>query len=269
MRRRARPKSAGSTHLTAATAAALPDLPAIGNPSIARGPWPVDAVRAQADARRVLNSIDFSKRDLVIWVPDSGTHGLNTRFADVVHDSWSGGGASLTHLEYEGSWNLRQSVATGIATLKLVLAEIHRRGGDHRVLLAGAGQGAWVLAEALADASLRGQFDRAVLFGTPGFAAHRYEDGHDPRVRAITDPNDVFARPVSGDASRVLDAFIAARQKKWYHVLTLAGGFRADPQLGAEMFGIALHDIPLVGHLVRNPADYTNRYSEAVDWLHG
>ena len=64
----------------------------------AGGPFPVDMARARADARNTLNSIDWSKKDIVIFVPGTSNHTVSPWFEAAVKASWSNGGVSLTKL---------------------------------------------------------------------------------------------------------------------------------------------------------------------------
>jgi hypothetical protein len=195
----------------------------------------VDAVRAQADAQRVLNTIDWSKRDIVIWVPGTGQRGLDPRFADAVAASWSDGGVSLVALEYAAGRDLHGSVPTGIATLRLVLAAIAAHGGNHRVLVAGTGQGAWVASEALDDPAARAGVRRAVLFGVPAEARTHWTDGRDDGVVEIDDAYD-------------------------------AGTAAGAGNLLGSIF-TALHHLPVVGDVARDATDYAGRYASSLEFL--
>lgn len=234
-RSRRRSKAAGTvpSHTVQLATAPLPAVPRVGNPSVAPGPWPVDAARAHADARRVLASIDWSKRDIVIWVPGTGSHRVHEKFADAVHGSWSDGRVSLTHLEYEASSEGPRSVATGIATLKLVLMEIAARGGNRRVLVGGESQGAWILGEAMADPSVRKVVDRAVLLGHPSLAKTHWH-GRDPAVLEYSNPGD----PAAG-----------------------------DPELLPGLLLTTLGSLPGIKGYVKQPHDYSDRMSGAVEFL--
>ena len=60
----------------------------------------------------------------MLWVPGTSQHSVNPGFAQAARAAFADGDVSLHHLEYEASWNIRPSVATGVATLRLVLAGI-------------------------------------------------------------------------------------------------------------------------------------------------
>src|SRR5690606_29230316 len=132
----------------------------------------------------VLASIDFSKRDIGLWGP--GTDSLEVRPSfPAAPDAADTRTVSLTHLTYEASWNRRRSVPTPAASSQLALEERKRRGGNHRVLLAGESQGAWIIGEAMADPHVGSVVDRAALLGHPWLAAHQYADSQDSRVKVV------------------------------------------------------------------------------------
>lgn len=235
--------------------------------SPAGGEWGVDMVRAQHDAQILLNSIDWSQPDLVIWVPGTGSHSLDPAFEAAVRASWGQGGVSLNRLEYEASWNLRTSVATGVATLRIVLAEIARRGGSQRVLLAGQEQGAWVIGEVLADPKMRELVSRAVLFGHPSLAATHHH-GSDGKVLEVNDAYDRLTQPVRGDATAALDRLIAAYRGTFADAARGAAAVLREPGLLAGWLQTKLAG-SLLGDYLRNPSDYRLRMTDAVEFLRG
>jgi hypothetical protein len=192
--------------------------------------------RAYADAQRMIDAIDFSKGDIVIYVPGTDHHGMDLQFRAAVDDSYKGEGSNAVALEYPASRDVAMSVPTGVATLHLVLEEIRRRGGSHRVLLAGTGQGAWVAGEVLADPAVADVVSRAILLGPPAQARHKYAAGQDARVRVVTHTGDPLA----------------------------------DPEHGVSLLGEVLRHIPVLGSILRDPARYDGEMSRAVEYLkHG
>lgn len=246
----------------------VPDAnPDIGAVSTAKGPFVVDWDRARRDAQKVLNSLDFSKRDLVIWAAGTGSSRLYTPLADAVQRTWNTGNVSVTTLAYEASWKLRSSLPTGLATMKLVLAGIAAHGGDHRVLLTGVSQGAWIIGEAMADPMLRRVVDRAVLLGHPMLAAHQYLDGHDSKVRVINHSSDPIAQPVTGDPTIALDAMIAVNQLDVSKIGTVLTAAWQNPALVARLAATIVHITPILKHLIRNPHDYGDEMTFVADYL--
>lgn len=242
----------------------------IGEISKAGGEWTVDWERAHADAQKVLDAIDFSKRDIVIWVPGTSNHGPHKDFEAAVKDSYRGEGSNLVALEYEATWHLRRSAPTGIATLRLVLEGIRARGGDHRVLLAGESQGAWIIGETIADPAVSKVVDRAVLMGHPWLARHQYTNGEDPRVRVINHAGDQVTLPIHGDPSVSLDAMIAIRTLQ---IAKLGGALKAlasNPMHGVLILKNLLYGIPVLKDYLRNPHVYGSDMTRAVEYLrHG
>lgn len=242
----------------------------LGPISRAGGEWTVDWERAHADAQKVLDAIDFSKRDIVIWVPGTSSHGPHRDFEAAVRDAWRGEGTNLVALEYEATWHLRRSVPTGIATLRLVLEGIRARGGDHRVLLSGESQGAWIIGETIADPAVGRVVDRAILLGHPWLAAHQYAAGQDPRVRVINHDGDQVTLPVRGDATVGLDAMIAIRTLQLSRIGDVVRALAANPAHGVLMLKSIAFAVPLLKALLRNPHVYGGEMTRAVEFLrHG
>jgi hypothetical protein len=242
----------------------------VPNPTKAGGAFEVDWERAYADAQKVLDAIDFSKRDIVIWAPGTSNHGPNKDFKAAVEDSYRGEGTNLVALEYEATWHLRRSLPTGIATMRLVLEGIRARGGDHRVLAAGESQGAWIIGEIMADPVVGGVIDRALLVGHPWLAKHQYAEGQDPRVRVINHAGDMVAMPVHGDITVGLDAMIAMRTLDLSGMGDVLKALSSNPQHGVELLKSLAHNIPIFGKLIRDPHAYGGEMTRAVEYLrHG
>jgi hypothetical protein len=210
---------------------ALPNLPQ--PPGTSGGTWSADIARAHYDAERALEAIDWSKDDIYVWVPGTGSHNINPGFEAAVRDANKNGSASLSRIEYEASDRTRPSVATGIETLRLVLAGIQAHGGHHRVLVAGENQGSWVIGEALSDPLLKNVVTRAVIFGHPQPATHHYEDGHDPDVLEINHSGDEVSTPTS--FGKLADALRAA--VNWLipgDYVKIPGNYRNDMTMAVE-----------------------------------
>ncbi len=239
----------------------------VQSPAKAGGEWKVDWERAHADAQRVLDAIDFSKRDIVIWAPGTSNRGPHPAFKAAVEAAYRGEDSSLVALEYEATWHLRRSLPTGIATLRLVLEGIKARGGDHRVLLGGESQGAWIIGEALADPTASSVVDRAVLLGHPWLAAHQYTRGEDPRVRVINHAGDQVALPVKGSATDGLDAMIAIRTLDLSKLGSVFKAIAHNPGHGVLMLKNILFAIPGLKTLLKNPHVYDDEMTSAVEFL--
>lgn len=242
----------------------------VANPSKAEGEWTVDWERAHADAQKVLDAIDFSKRDIVIWAPGTSNHGPHPAFEAAIRDAYQGDGSNLVALEYEASWHLRRSLPTGIATMRLVLEGIKARGGDHRVLVSGESQGAWILGEVLADPAVSKVVDRAVLIGHPWLARHQYDRGQDTRVRVINHAGDQVTLPVRGSATDGLDAMLAIRTLDLSKAGALVKAIAHNPDHGVKMLLNIAYALPFVKSLLKNPHVYDGEMTRAVEYLrHG
>ncbi len=235
--------------------------------SRASGAFPVDWNQARRNAQRTLASIDWSQRDIVLWVPGTSQASVNPAFAQAVASAWSGSDVSVSRVHYAANWNIRPSVATGIATMRLVLAGIAAHTGQHRVMLAGESQGAWVIGEAIADPTLRRVIDRAVLLGHPWLAAHQYLDGRDQGVRVLNNSGDLITIPMSGDPARGLEAMIAVHTLQFGQLPLVVRSMIENPRLGMKLIGTVRYAIPGLRNLWKNPHDYADRMAEAVGFL--
>jgi hypothetical protein len=223
-------------------------------------------VQARHNALISLNRIDFSKHDIVIWVPGTDNHTIHPAFEAAVNDSWSEGGESLSKLEYDATWDMRPSTATGLATLKLVLAGIAAHGGNHNVMLAGESQGAWVIGEAMADPMLRKVVSRAVLMGHPWLAAHHYDDGHDPGIVEIDNPGDEVCAPVKGDLSNAMAAMCDIHQLKLWRLDQIGKALIQNPAHIPMLAWWMIRSI-IPGHPFKDPHNYSDHMAAAVEFL--
>lgn len=272
-----RRKGGASAHGAANAHNSHPQLPATPMPpapaplpaqtiSIAGGDWPVDTYRAHHDAKLLLDGIDWTKRDIVVWVPGTSNHTIHRGFETAVREGWLNADVSLNRMEYEASWNMRPSTATGVETLRLILAGIAAQGGNHRVLLAGESQGAWIIGEAMADPMLKHVVDRAVLLGHPFLAKHHYEDGKDPRVIEINHRHDQVSQEVKGDPAKALDAMVAIHQMQIGKIGTVLGALAANPFHGVLLLGTGMRALLPKGWIV-DPHDYTGDMPRVVEFL--
>lgn len=275
--RRRRARIASGAAPAPAPPRALPDATAkqyrtfdVPSPSKAGGEWTVDWERAHADAQKTLDAIDFSKRDIVIWAPGTSNHGPHPSFEAAVREAFRGAGSNLVALECESSWHLRRSLPTGIATMRLVLEGIRARGGDHRVLLGGESQGAWIIGEVLADPVVSKVVDRAVLLGHPWLAKHQYDRGQDARVRVINHGGDQVAMPVKGNPSDGVDAMIAIHTRDLSRLGSLVKAITANPLHGVKLLGNLAYAMPFLKNLLKDPHAYHGDMTRAVEYLrHG
>lgn len=255
--------SAAPPLVSVPTLAPEPSAPSL-QLSAANPVWTVDTQRAAADAAAAFAAIDWSKRDIVIWLPGTSSHVVNPGFARAVATAWGNSGVSLSMLDYEASWQLDRSVATGVESLKILLAAIAARKGAHRVLVAGESQGAWIIGEAMADPAMMRVVDRAVLMGHPALAGHHY-DG-DQKVIEINHRRDLVTMPLKGNADHAFDAMRAVHLLDPRYIGSLVRASLANPaQLGLMALG-AVRWL-LSDGLVPDPHDYTGDMARAAALL--
>jgi hypothetical protein len=254
----------------------LPDRVELGTFSKAQGPWTVDWKRARRAARAALDAIDFSRPEVIVWIPGTDASSVHHDFRQAVDYVYGNGhrGASLSHMPYEASWELRSSLPTGLATMKLMLEGIRQRleamppSRRPKIRLAGLSQGAWIIGEALADPRAGAVVDRAVLAGHPWLAKTQYLDGHDPRVRVINHRGDQIAMEVHGDIGVGMDAMSAVKTGALgANIGKVARSILANPIHGVLLLEGYAREIPWLRPFLRDPHVYGMEMPRLVRYL--
>ncbi len=238
-------------------------------------PGDIDHARARAHADTALAAIDFSKPDIVLWMPATNSHSIPGDWQRGVEQAFDGR-ASSSIVDYPANVNFNDSVSTGMETLKLVLAGIAERGGHHRVTLGGHSQGTWVIGDALQDPVIGRMVDKAVLYGHPAPAHVDWSHGADPHVQQIDDPNDPFVWDVAGghQALEAIDELhdgttgSGARLGVGDYLArgaSLLGTALANPALSAYLIG--KHVIPERPDSGRDPHNYSSQYADGAAFL--
>ncbi|MCW2923411.1 MAG: hypothetical protein JWM98_815 [Thermoleophilia bacterium] len=267
-----------------ALASLLPALPLhlpatlpLGDFSRAGGPWTTDWARAHRDAEAAVAAIDFSRRDVVLWIPGTDGSGVHRDFARAAGYIYGDSGdASVSHMPYEASWDLGRSLPTGLATMRLMLAGIRERFAQldaaglprPRLLLAGLSQGAWIIGEAMANPEDADLVTRAITVGHPWLARHQYTDGHDPRVKVINHVSDQITMPVAGNARTGLDAMSAVKTGHlMQHLGLVAAAILANPLHGLLLLQTQLREVPALRPLLAEPHNYVAEMPRMVQYL--
>jgi hypothetical protein len=161
---------------------------------------------------------------------------------------------------------MRPSVATGVETLKLVLAGIAAMGGNHRVLLAGDSQGAWVLGEAIQDPMFRSVVDRAVMMGHPSLAASHFP-ASDPNIIEINKPDDPVATPVKGSPDDAVDTYTALYTFQLWRLPLILRTLILNPNQGVNLVTSLISLIPGLKGKIRNPHGYDEVMNQVAAFL--
>jgi hypothetical protein len=238
-------------------------------------PGDVDHARARADADRALAAIDFSKPEIVLWVPATNSHSIPDDWQRGVESAF-GSRASSSIVDYPANANFNDSVSTGMETLKLVLAGIAERGGHHRVTLGGHSQGAWVIGDALQEQGVGRMVDKAVLYGHPAPAQVDWSDDADPNVRQVDDPNDPFVWDVAGghQALKAIDELHDGKTADGRALdfgdyvgrgVSLLGTALGNPALSAYLIG--KHVVSEQFDSARDPHNYRSQYGDGARFL--
>lgn len=160
-----------------------------GDPAMAgQLPGKPDMALARANADKALSQIDWSKDTIGLWVPGTGGHNVDPKFAQGL-----GPNTSTVAVDYQSNLDMPTGVATAMETTRLILEETAKRG--KKVNLGGHSQGAWVAGEVMANPGMRDKVNKAVLYGHPTQGNAQYDDGKDPKVREINNADDPYTQP--------------------------------------------------------------------------
>lgn len=229
-------------------------------------PGTADEQLARANAQKVLDQIDWSKPNITLWVPATGSHDAPQQWTDAVSKAFDPASTSSATIDYPADTNFPDSVSTGIATTQLILAGIAQHGGDHNVTVGGHSQGAWVLGEVLSNPTIASTVDRAVLFGHPGTAAHSFAGSTDGKVVEVDDPHDPFTWPVEGrDDALKATAELHSGGQVASGIDDLAKSVVDNPKLAAYLVGRTVFQQDYKGEA--DPHHYENLYGDAATWL--
>ena len=225
-------------------------------------PGKPDAALVKRNVDAAYRHIDFSKRDIVIWLPATDEHYFPSALRQGLRDEVGAHDASTVLLDYPASWDLSTSVPTGMASLRELLARIADHGGDHRVLLAGHSQGAWVIADSMADSAVHGMVDRALLLGSPGMAQRHYTDRRDAKVVEVDDGGDQLSHPLRlrGQLLAGMHAFVGGDVAGEVPLVAVAA---ANLRLATYMAARAVD----VNHWRNEPHRYESQMQAGAQWL--
>ncbi|MCW2927741.1 MAG: hypothetical protein JWM86_1709 [Thermoleophilia bacterium] len=240
-----------------------PAAAAIERARLTLAPGVPDEARAQADAAKALAQIDWSRPDIVLWMPGTNEHVMAGNWKRVASEELARPSSAVL-VDYPATMDFEQSVSTGMRTLQLVLAGIASHGGDHRVLAGGYSQGAWIIGDAMATPEIRDAIDRAALFGHPGLARRHFDDRSDPKVLEANDAHDPVAfavpdRQLLIDASRDM-----ARGEAATHPIRAINAIAQNPELSGY-WGVRMVDGERWAGV--DPHEYYGSYEPALRWL--
>jgi hypothetical protein len=239
-------------------------------------PGKVDHARAQADAQKALEAIDWSKPDISLWVPATGSHEIPKAWRDAVEQGPDAARTSLSLVDYPAGMDFNDSVATGMETLRLVMAGIAERGSQYRVTLGGHSQGAWVIGDTIATPEVGRMVDKAVLYGHPAPASVDWSGDADPNVRQVDDPQDPFTWDVvgGGDALNAISDLTKGTTRDGSELDgegtlsrlgTLATTVLANPGFAAYLVGA--HAIKDARASQADPHHYESQYADGAHFL--
>jgi hypothetical protein len=225
-----------------------------------------DLAAAQRYADEAFARLDLSdpNKDVVLWVPGTGSHEMPANVRDPLQHEF-GDRATSTYVDYPADVNFGPSSATGMEAVRLLLAKIADTGGNHRVLLAGHSQGAWVIGDAMQDPTIHAAVDRAILYGNPGAANSDYTDRRDGKLIELDDPNDPVTWPVDQKEAFLRGMDMWQRGDKTAAVAELAKTL-TPTNLGVGMYYLArAADSKPWGE--SDPHHYEDQFGAGFQWL--
>ncbi|MCW2955864.1 MAG: Cutinase [Thermoleophilia bacterium] len=226
-------------------------------------PGKPDMEVAQREAQKTIDAIDWSKPDILMWIPGTYTHNAANNWNNFGAKTLEGRG-SVVMLDYPATLDFDSSASTGMEALRLVLAEVARRGGEHRVMLGGHSQGAWIIGDAMATPELRAMIDRAALFGHPGLAKRHYDDRQDPKVVELNNDKDPIAAKVV-DRAEFVDAMGALEQGITPVTAPKVISSALRNPAASAYWVVAAMDPERWVHA--DPHTYYGAYRDAISWL--
>lgn len=233
-------------------------------------PGRVDSTLATAEAQRTLSAIDFSRDNIVLWVPATLSHSIPDSWERGVQQAHPDGNVSSNLVNYPAGVNLNDSVATGVETLRQVLAGIaaydEAHGTHHSVTLGGHSQGAWVIGQAMSEPAIHHVVDGAALYGHPSPSRDAHATARDPKILEVNDPNDPFTHTVVGGEQALQGISELAHGASIRDVLPKLGlSLLANPFLGGYLLGRATHDADPSGR--PDPHFYEPQYASGARFL--
>lgn len=215
--------------------------------------------------KQAVAKIDWSKKDIILWMPGTSEYVTNPSFAKTVDAMFPG--MHAVPVVYAANWRFETSVPDGIAVLKGVMDEIRRRAPGRKVLIAGQSQGAWIASAIVGDPKYAGMVKRAALFGHPVVSPYHFHDLKS-NVVEINNPGDPVALKVNADKARVVKAIdMVARGKLLQSVPTwLSLAIHNPAYLGQALLGQMMR-LPIINKLAGDPHHYETDFLAGVTFL--
>lgn len=170
---------------------------------------PVPLPSPEQRARMLVDSIDWSQPLIVLWIPGTSGHDVPRHVAELLRRAR---GPAAHAMPYQATWQLRDSVPDGEATLRatLELVALRKRPGQ-KVVLLGESQGAWIISSVLREPRFAKLINRASLVAHPGMSPAHVHESTSTKIR-LTGPirefnstTDVVTKEVGSSAETALD----------------------------------------------------------------
>jgi hypothetical protein len=255
------PRPAGTGSFAAAAPTPVQAAPDLASTQLDL-PGTPDLDQAQQQAQQTLNAIDWSRPNIALYVPGTDEHSIPLGWQGAVGAQFPAGSVSQALVDYPATLDFNPSVATGMETVRLVLAGIAQReqqtGQQYNVNLAGYSQGAWVVGKAMENPSVRAAVSHAVVFGDPSGSVTQTQASADPKLAVIDHPDDPVTQPVQ-DAQLGLAAIDKLLQGDLSQLDNLGTVAEDNPQL----VGFAI-DRLFADDSDPDPHDYTANYAQGA-----
>lgn len=224
--------------------------------------------RPDPSAQISIPNIDFTKDNIVVWVPGTSMRGIPLELQRELIKKF-GNNVSIAIIDYLATWKFLDSMPHGQSTLMATLDYIRRnkRKGT-KVYLAGLSQGSMVISDTLTYSRYYNDVTKAILFGHPSVAgAHQASLGAN-KVREYNNYMDPATIGLKGEPIKILkslDSFMRGDVLGALYLLRVAA---LNPSYIPVLLALGMKHVPFyTPKVVPDPHNYDGRYAEGVDWL--
>lgn len=213
--------------------------------------------------------IDFSKDNIVVWVPGTSMHHMPEALRHQLIRQF-GPTASLATLNYLANWKFTESMPNGMETLKATLDLIKRKKRPGaKVYLIGLSQGALLISDLLTNPIYNSMITKVALMGHPGIAGSHAHLLGASKVKEYNNFMDPATLEWRGDSVRIIksiDNFMRGNVLGALYLLKVAVH---NPAYVGALAVLGMKKLPFYSQVTRlpDPHDYTNQYADAVSWL--
>lgn len=213
--------------------------------------------------------IDFSKDNIVIWVPGTGMGHIPSEVKLEILRRL-GQNVSMVNAEYLANWKFLTSMPHGQQTLIAILEHIQRhKRPKTKVYLVGLSQGAMIISDTLAIDKYYDLVTRAVLFGHPSISGSHQEDLGTLKVREFNNFLDPATLEWRGDNLKIIKSLDGVFRGDVLQAVHLLGVAAKNPSETLLLITAGLRYLPFYNSPddAFGPHNYTHKYKTGISWL--